>query len=76
MSTHRVAACAVKLPTLICNCVCAVAGTAGQLRRGGAGAAWAGDQARGSVVPGGRPAGHAGGCRGAAGRGSERSQTG
>lgn len=61
---------------LLYNCVCGVAGAAGQLRRGGAGAAWAGGRARGSVVPGGRPAGHTGGRRGAAGRGPEGGWTG
>lgn len=53
-----------------------VAGAAGQLRRGGAGAAWAGVWARGSVVPGGCPSGHSAGGGGAAGRGPKRSWTG
>ena len=74
--THWLACALLKLPTLICYCVYGVVGAAGQLWRGGAGAAWAGGRARGSVVPGGRPAGHTGGCRGAAGRGPEGSWTG
>lgn len=73
--THWLAR-SVKLPTLICGSVYGVAGASSQLRRGGAGAAWAGGRARGSVVPGGRPAGHIRKCRGAAGWSSERSWTG
>lgn len=73
--THWLAR-SVKLPTLICDSVYGVAGAASQLWRGGAGAAWAGGRARGSVVPGGRPAGHIRECRGAAGWSSERSWTG
>lgn len=56
--------------------VCGAVGVAGQLRRGGAGAAWAGGRERGSVVPGGRPAGHSGGRGGAAGRSPEGSWAG
>lgn len=74
-STHW-QACCVWLPTLNYAFVCGVAGAAGQLWRGCAGASWAGGGARDTFVPGGRLAGHSGERGGAAGRSSEGCRTG